>query len=106
MDQNVAEPIRQRQLDAPHTRQLPSFRRTFISPIHVLHMLVVISMSQLLSFFFLISQDGNGRLVRIVASLPLLQHGFPPISITLAQRVDYYVGIRKVSFCSFLFLFL
>ncbi|PPQ77165.1 hypothetical protein CVT25_010793 [Psilocybe cyanescens] len=39
--------------------------------------------------------DGNGRLVRIVASLPLLQHGFPPISITLAQRVDYYVGIRK-----------
>ncbi|KAH9482122.1 Protein adenylyltransferase FICD [Psilocybe cubensis] len=39
--------------------------------------------------------DGNGRLVRIIASLPLLQHKFPPISITMAQRAEYYKGIVK-----------
>lgn len=42
-------------------------------------------------------QDGNGRLARIIASIPLMQHGFPPMSVTFNQRSDYYSGIRQVS---------
>ncbi|KAF8906731.1 fido domain-containing protein [Gymnopilus junonius] len=40
-------------------------------------------------------ENGNGRLVRLLASIPLLQHGYPPISISLAHRPDYYTAIGK-----------
>ncbi|KAF8160046.1 fido domain-containing protein [Crassisporium funariophilum] len=40
-------------------------------------------------------EDGNGRLVRLLASIPLLQHGYPPISISLKHRADYYLAINK-----------
>ncbi|EDR04551.1 uncharacterized protein LACBIDRAFT_295034 [Laccaria bicolor S238N-H82] len=39
--------------------------------------------------------DGNGRLVRLISSIPLLRHGYPPISISLNQRADYYDAINK-----------
>ncbi|KAI0319598.1 fido domain-containing protein [Amylostereum chailletii] len=39
--------------------------------------------------------DGNGRLTRLLASIPLMQHGYPPISIGLTQRADYYSAINK-----------
>ncbi|KJA30141.1 hypothetical protein HYPSUDRAFT_126006 [Hypholoma sublateritium FD-334 SS-4] len=39
--------------------------------------------------------DGNGRLARIITSIPLMQHGFPPMSVTFNQRSDYYSGIRQ-----------
>ncbi|KAF8072092.1 fido domain-containing protein [Lyophyllum atratum] len=40
-------------------------------------------------------EDGNGRLVRLIASIPLVKYGYPPISVTLTQRVDYYGAITK-----------
>jgi len=39
--------------------------------------------------------DGNGRLVRLLASVPLMKQGFPPISISLDQRTNYYSAINK-----------
>jgi hypothetical protein len=41
-------------------------------------------------------KDGNGRLVRLLASIPLLKHGYPPISVSLKHRADYYTAINKV----------
>ncbi|KAJ6491281.1 fido domain-containing protein [Mycena vitilis] len=41
-------------------------------------------------------QDGNGRVTRLVASIPLLRAGYPPISISLDQRSDYLQAINKV----------
>ncbi|KAF9557003.1 hypothetical protein CPC08DRAFT_710728 [Agrocybe pediades] len=39
--------------------------------------------------------DGNGRVARLVASIPLLRHGFPPIAIAFHQTTDYYDALRK-----------
>ncbi|GLB34389.1 putative fic/DOC family protein [Lyophyllum shimeji] len=39
--------------------------------------------------------DGNGRLTRIVASIPLMRSGYPPICLSLNRRSQYYQGIRK-----------
>ncbi|KAI0051296.1 hypothetical protein FA95DRAFT_1485559 [Auriscalpium vulgare] len=39
--------------------------------------------------------DGNGRIARIIASIPLMRHGYPPISIALAQRPVYYDAINQ-----------
>ena len=39
--------------------------------------------------------DGNGRLARIVASIPLFAAGYPPFSLTLARRKDYYGAIHQ-----------
>ncbi len=33
--------------------------------------------------------DGNGRLARLVANLPLIRHGWPPVTIPLERRVEY-----------------
>ena len=41
-------------------------------------------------------QDGNGRVARIIASIPLVKAGYPPISITLGQRTSYYTAIQQV----------
>ncbi|KAH6908441.1 fido domain-containing protein [Coprinopsis sp. MPI-PUGE-AT-0042] len=39
--------------------------------------------------------DGNGRVARIVASIPLLAAGYPPFSLTLARRREYYTAIQR-----------
>ncbi|NQZ56741.1 MAG: Fic family protein [Lentisphaeraceae bacterium] len=39
--------------------------------------------------------DGNGRLARLIANLPLLKAGFPPISIDKSQRFDYLELMRN-----------
>ncbi|KAG2002928.1 hypothetical protein CC2G_003573 [Coprinopsis cinerea AmutBmut pab1-1] len=39
--------------------------------------------------------DGNGRISRLFSSLPLLRYGYPPISISTAQRPDYYTASNK-----------
>ncbi|KAJ3517063.1 hypothetical protein NLJ89_g730 [Agrocybe chaxingu] len=41
--------------------------------------------------------DGNGRLVRIVSSLPLLKAGFPPINIRRYLKTDYLEALHKAS---------
>jgi Fic family protein len=33
--------------------------------------------------------DGNGRIARLIANLPLLKSGFPPITISLESRKEY-----------------
>ncbi len=33
--------------------------------------------------------DGNGRVARLTANLPLLRWGFPPVTIPLERRVEY-----------------
>jgi Fic family protein len=33
--------------------------------------------------------DGNGRIARLIANLPLLKCGWPPLLIALARRVEY-----------------
>lgn len=42
------------------------------------------------------SKDGNGRMARLLASIPLVRHGFPPVSGALSQRADYCVAINNV----------
>lgn len=37
--------------------------------------------------------DGNGRMARLVANLPLLKNGFPPISIPSEERRSYLEAI-------------
>lgn len=34
--------------------------------------------------------DGNGRMARLISSIPLLRHGFPPLCITPSGREAYY----------------
>jgi len=38
--------------------------------------------------------DGNGRIARLVANLPVLVAGFPPIVIPMERRQDYIDAIR------------
>ncbi|KAJ7240143.1 fido domain-containing protein [Mycena haematopus] len=40
--------------------------------------------------------DGNGRVARLVASIPLLFAGYPPISISLGQRTVYLQAINEM----------
>ncbi|KAF8644876.1 hypothetical protein AX16_008222 [Volvariella volvacea WC 439] len=40
-------------------------------------------------------EDGNGRVTRMIASIPLVMHGYPPMSIPLDLRSEYYHGINK-----------
>ncbi|KAF8652551.1 hypothetical protein AX16_004363 [Volvariella volvacea WC 439] len=39
-------------------------------------------------------EDGNGRIARMIASIPLLMNGYPPMSISFARRADYFDGIN------------
>lgn len=39
--------------------------------------------------------DGNGRTARLIPSIPLMMYEYPPLSIGLTQRSDYYDGINK-----------
>ncbi|TCD68634.1 hypothetical protein EIP91_010289 [Steccherinum ochraceum] len=43
-------------------------------------------------------EDGNGRLSRMIASLPLLQNGYPPISLSLSLQEEYHRAIGKAYF--------
>jgi len=43
-------------------------------------------------------EDGNGRLTRMIASLPLIQHGYPPISLSLPLQEEYHRAIGKAYF--------
>ena len=43
------------------------------------------------------SQGGNGRVIRMIASVPLIIAGYPMINVDLDQRAEYYEGIRRVS---------
>ncbi|KAI0050288.1 hypothetical protein FA95DRAFT_1581282 [Auriscalpium vulgare] len=40
-------------------------------------------------------EDGNGRMSRMLASIPLMRHGFPAISITTAVTKTYYPAINE-----------
>lgn len=39
--------------------------------------------------------DGNGRLARLVANLPVLFAGYPPIVIPSTSRIDYISALWK-----------
>ncbi|WP_440904780.1 Fic family protein [Catenovulum sp. SX2] len=41
--------------------------------------------------------DGNGRIARIVANIPLLKNGFPPILITNNKRQQYIDALAQFS---------
>ncbi len=41
--------------------------------------------------------DGNGRLARILANIPLIKHGYPPIIIDPDQRKEYLLLLNKIS---------
>ena len=43
-------------------------------------------------------QDGNGRVTRLLASLPLIRAGFPFINIRENRRDEYLEALFKVSF--------
>lgn len=35
-------------------------------------------------------------MARLLVSIPLMNYGYPPISVGLARRADYYAAINKV----------
>ena len=39
--------------------------------------------------------DGNGRLARLLANLPVLYAGYPPIVIPSESRIDYIAALWK-----------
>ncbi|KDQ64289.1 hypothetical protein JAAARDRAFT_221638 [Jaapia argillacea MUCL 33604] len=39
-------------------------------------------------------EDGNGRLARMLGSIPLLRAGYPPLCVLLKWRHDYYGGLK------------
>jgi len=41
-------------------------------------------------------EDGNGRLTRIIASIPLIMCGLPPICIMSENKPSYYEALRLV----------
>ncbi|KAH9848494.1 fido domain-containing protein, partial [Lenzites betulinus] len=45
--------------------------------------------------------DGNGRTTRLIASVPLLMHGYPPIAVSLAERSSYFDAINQAYFSDF-----
>lgn len=44
--------------------------------------------------------DGNGRLARLIANIPLLQNGFPPLVIDAKQRREYIQTLAHYQFMS------
>jgi fido (protein-threonine AMPylation protein) len=44
-------------------------------------------------------QDGNGRVSRLLASLPLIHAGYPPINVRLHKQEEYLQALFKVSYC-------
>ena len=47
------------------------------------------------------SQDGNGRTCRLIASIPLVMAGYPPININLTLQHGYYAALREVFYRRF-----
>ncbi|KAM6501971.1 Fido domain containing protein [Amanita muscaria] len=39
--------------------------------------------------------DGNGRVARLLASLPLIQAGYPPINVRVHKREEYLEALFK-----------
>ena len=60
--------------------------------------MLVLSYSQplLLRAHPVLSRDGNGRTSRLIASIPLVMAGYPPININLRLQQEYYTAIRRV----------
>ena len=44
-------------------------------------------------------QDGNGRVSRLLASIPLIRAGYPPINIRLHIRAEYLQALNTASHC-------
>jgi len=44
-------------------------------------------------------QDGNGRLSRLLASIPLIRAGYPFINIRPHMRVEYLQALKTASYC-------
>lgn len=44
-------------------------------------------------------QDGNGRVARLLASLPLVRAGYPFINVRAHKREEYLQTLRTVSHC-------
>lgn len=42
-------------------------------------------------------QDGNGRLSRLLASIPLLRNRLPPLSISSSSKMHYIAALNFVS---------
>lgn len=38
----------------------------------------------------------HGRTTRLIAFVPLLMHGYPPIAVSLAERSSYFDAINQV----------
>ncbi|KNZ73924.1 Adenosine monophosphate-protein transferase FICD [Termitomyces sp. J132] len=43
------------------------------------------------------AKDGNGRLARLIASIPLIKAGYPPMSISVTHRQQFFQAINMVS---------
>ncbi|EIW80835.1 hypothetical protein CONPUDRAFT_56821, partial [Coniophora puteana RWD-64-598 SS2] len=39
--------------------------------------------------------DGNGRLARLLCSIPLIKHGFPPLALMPEFKTAYYEGMNR-----------
>lgn len=39
-------------------------------------------------------EDGNGRLTRIISSIPLVMNGLPPICVSAAHKMQYFDALR------------
>ena len=73
--------------------RLPAGFISFLSgTIHLKSVITYLSPCCLLTLL----QDGNGRFVWLLASIPLLKYGYPPISVSLKHCADYYTAINKV----------
>lgn len=69
-------------------------------------LLVTNSTGSITKYSYLLSlQDGNGRLVRLFASIPLLKYGFPPISILITGQITIGLSATEdVGLCARLFV--
>ncbi|EPQ50325.1 hypothetical protein GLOTRDRAFT_50734, partial [Gloeophyllum trabeum ATCC 11539] len=45
-------------------------------------------------------EDGNGRISRILASIPLVRRGYPPLNIPSFLRDSYHIVLNDVCFLS------
>lgn len=41
--------------------------------------------------------DGNGRMARLLANIPLLKNGFPPINIPSQERLNYLNAVAEIT---------
>ncbi len=41
--------------------------------------------------------DGNGRMARLLANIPLLKNGYPPINIPSEERLTYLIAVSEIT---------